>query len=413
MYTARVEDAQPLDASDLFTELPAGVDATLRRLRESGHAAVLVGGCVRDRLLGGSAADFDVATGASPEDLLAVLRRAIPIGGRHGTVMQPTADGPVDVTSFRAHGGLEADLAHRDFTINAMAWDPSNGRLIDPFGGRRDLAERRLRAVGSAAERFDEDPLRALRAARLVAVLDLEPASDVPPAMRQARSGLARVARERIRHEIEQLIVGIRAERGLRLLRETGIESDLAPGVREDAAAVVARLPRDGTLRLAAWLRGTRAERILIGLRFPRRTTARVAHLLRQHPIGADVNPKRDVAVRRLIRRAHEAEIPGLIALRRAEIAVDPAASEADLAALERCEAAIERVRRSGALALHRFDLALDGREVMQLLGCGPGPQVGRALRHLTERVIEDPGANRPDRLREILAAWREDGSGG
>jgi len=107
------------------------------------------------------------------------------------------------------------------------------------------------------------------------------------------------------------------------------------------------------------------------------------------------------------------AEIHGLIALRRAEIAVDPAASEADLAALERCEAAIERVRRSGALALHRFDLALDGREVMQLLGCGPGPQVGRALRHLTERVIEDPGANRPDRLREILAAWREDGSGG
>ena len=409
MYTDDVKPAPVQAPSDLFRELPAGVCAVLTRLMEAGHAAFLVGGCVRDRLRGEEIADFDIATAAGWIEILALFPRAIPIGLRHGTVMQPTPDGPVDITSFRSGGDLETDLAHRDFAINAIAYDPQHKTLVDPFGGRRDLAEHRLRAVGRAEDRFREDPVRALRAARMVASLDFDPDPEFLGAMAGARPGLQRAARERLRHEIEQLMLAPQAQRGLAMLRESGIEADIAPGTGKDAIAVVGALPPDLRLRLAGWLRGTQAARILGKLRFPRRTVAAVAHLLRNHPIGSDLNPKRDVAVRKLIKRAHEDNIAALCTLRRAELMVRSDDTEAELEALRRIEAAIERVRRAGALALHRFDLAIDGGGVMNALGCGPGRHVGLALRYLTDRVIEDPEANTPEALRALLTEWDAD----
>ena len=155
--------------------LPEHVLRAVRRLREAGHETVLVGGCVRDLLGGAQPGDHDLATAAAPAAVLALFPRAIPIGLRHGTVMLPDPAGPIDVTSFRGNGTLADDLAHRDFTVNAIAYDPLAPRLVDPFDGRGDLAAKRLRAVGSAADRFAEDPLRALRAARLRASLDLRP----------------------------------------------------------------------------------------------------------------------------------------------------------------------------------------------------------------------------------------------
>lgn len=402
-----MEPNSPTERTDAFRDLPDGVVSVIECLTTAGHEAYLVGGCVRNLLLGEAVTDYDVTTSASPDAALGLFPRAVPIGLHHGTIMVPSPDGPVDVTSFRAGPDLAADLARRDFTINAIAFDCEAGAFVDPFDGRTDLAEKRLRSVGAAEDRFREDPLRMLRAARLAATLEFALDPTIEPAMAAARPSLATVARERIRSELERLFSAADPSAGLAILRRTGIEAGLAPGIAADAIDVVAALPPDDVdLRLAAWLRGTLAPRILGELRFPRRTRQHVAHLLRLHPFGAGVNPKRDAAVRKLIKQARLEDVAGLCALRRAELSLRAPAGEADLAQLDRVEAAIARVLEAGALALRRFDIAISGREVMEILGCGPGRRVGQALRFLTDAVVEDPAANEPARLRELLDGW-------
>jgi tRNA nucleotidyltransferase (CCA-adding enzyme) len=401
--------------SRLLRALPPPVETLARQLHAAGHAAFLVGGCVRDFLRGLAVHDFDLATSASAEQVLALFPRAIPIGLQHGTVMLPTAAGPVDITTFRAGPRLEDDLAHRDFTVNAIAFDLETGRLVDPWDGGADLAAGRLRAVGSAAERLSEDPLRALRGARLVATLGLAPDPSFEAALPRVRPLLAGVARERIRAELVALLLGPGAANGLSLLQRSGLAGLLAPGVLADAPAVVGALPPELPLRMAAWLRGTRTSAVLTALRFPRRLSQRVALLLRIHPIEAAADPESDTSVRRLLQRAGAENVAFLVALRRAELTAgtlapgfDAPGSLARVAALER---AIERVQAAGTLALHRLDLALDGRAVMQALGCRPGRTVGAALRYLTERVLEDPARNTPEALRALLLDWRTVGA--
>jgi tRNA nucleotidyltransferase (CCA-adding enzyme) len=384
--------------------VPAAVRAVLERLRAGGHAAHLVGGCVRDLVRARAAQDWDVATDAAPERVLELFPRAVPTGLHHGTVMVPTASGPVDVTRYRAGPRLLDDLAHRDFTVNALAWDPADGKLLDPFAGLEDLGRGCLRCVGDPVQRLAEDPLRALRAARFLAQLPLEPDPALERALPAAAAALDGVAPERLRAELAALLVAPRAGRALELLRRSGIEARLAPGCAPDAPAVVDALPPDLELRLAGWLRRARAAALLARLRFSRRGAERVERLLRLHPIEERADPAREATVRRLLSRAGEEDTERLLALREAELAATP-----DPAAAERVRAlrrALERVRASGRLALGRRDLALDGAAVMETIGRGPGPHVGRALRALTERVLEDPGCNTAERLREILRDW-------
>jgi tRNA nucleotidyltransferase (CCA-adding enzyme) len=393
--------------------VPGPVLRVVQSLTDAGHPSFLVGGCVRDLLRGSPPVDYDIATPAGPAEVLRVFPRAIPIGIRHGTVMVPTASGPVDITTYRQGGSIEEDLAHRDFTMNALAYDPGRPRLLDPFDGRADLARGLLRAVRDARERFAEDPLRALRGARLAASFSLDVDPAVEDAMAAALPGLREVARERVRHELGGLLLAPDPARGLELLRRAGIEADLAPNAAPDAPAVIAALPADLGLRLAGWLRGTRATPILRRLRFSRRVTGRVERLLRWHPIEVGVVPSREASVRRHLKRVGERNAEALLLLRRAELHHGAAAAsleaKAGLERVEALEAGIERVRRVGQLALQRHDLAIDGEQVMQLLGRGPGPVVGRALRYLTERVVEDPTCNRPEALRKLLEAWARD----
>jgi tRNA nucleotidyltransferase (CCA-adding enzyme) len=303
------------------------------------------------------------------------------------------------VTSTRPGASLEDDLVRRDFTVNAMAFDPLGRRFVDPWGGRADLAAGRLRCAGSAAERLREDPVRALRAARFAATLPLLPDAELEAALPACADALDDVAPERIRRELEALLAGARAGRGVALLRRTGLEARLVPGAPDDAALVIDRLPPDTELRWAAWLRGTRAESILARLRVPRRSAERVIRLLGLHPIDAQADPGSPVSLRRILSRAGDDGVAALLALREAELGAGAAGQE-PLAALR---AAFERERGRQDLALHRLDLALDGRAVMEVLDCRPGPMVGRALRWLTERVLEDPTLNTAERLREIL----------
>jgi tRNA nucleotidyltransferase/poly(A) polymerase len=387
----------------VFDTLPEPVRAVLATLCEAGHEAVLVGGCVRDRAQDVPIHDWDVATAATAKDLLSLFPRAVPIGLRFGTVMVPTASGPVDVTHYRGPT-LHEDLARRDFTVNAVAFDPQTGRVIDPFSGLADLAQRRLRAVGRAEDRLREDPLRALRAARLVAELGMTLDPGLGEALVAQAAALPRVASERIRAELDRMLLAPSPAAGIAVLRASGLEAVLVPGARPDAGTVVAAAPPDLALRWAAWLRGTAVASVLARCRVPGARRLEIETLLSLHPVERVLDDG-DRGVRRLRRRAQgEETLERLLALREAECrtgsAPDPEAVRAALIRLR------ERLAETRDQAVARPQLAIGGEEVMAELGIDPGPRVGAALRHLLERVIEEPAENTPERLHAALQRW-------
>ena len=206
--------------------LPGGVARCLAVLRGAGHAAHPVGGCVRDLLLGRRPGDFDVCTSARPEQTMALFDRTVPTGVKHGTVTVLTEGGPVEVTTFRREGGyadgrhpdgvsfdvgLTEDLARRDFTINAMALGP-DGAVIDPFGGRTDLAAGLIRCVGDPDTRFAEDALRMFRAIRFAAQLGFAIEENTMAAVGRNAHRAALVSGERIKVELEKTLLSPRPE---------------------------------------------------------------------------------------------------------------------------------------------------------------------------------------------------------
>ena len=192
-----------------------GLSEVVRRLRGDGRAAFAVGGGVRDGLLGLPVAEWDVATDARPERVLVLFERTFPIGLEHGTVGVRIGDETVEVTTFRTDvatdgrravvrfgASLEEDLARRDFTINAVAWDPADGQVHDPFGGLDDLATGRLRTVGDPDRRLVEDYLRVLRAFRFAARFDLEIDPATRSALERHAGGVTGLSGERVRDEL-------------------------------------------------------------------------------------------------------------------------------------------------------------------------------------------------------------------
>ncbi|MEF2964320.1 CCA tRNA nucleotidyltransferase [Paenibacillus sp. M1] len=216
----------------------------LKRLRETGFQAYFVGGCVRDELMGRPVHDMDIATSAKPEEVIALFDRTVPTGIQHGTVTVLMNGQAFEVTTFRKEAEYEdhrhpssvefveeltSDLRRRDFTMNAMACDES-GRITDVFGGRRDIEAGVIRCVGDAAERFDEDALRMMRAVRFASVFAFRPAKSLWAALRGGRAKIAYIAMERIRAELEKIVLGPYPLRGLALLQRSGLlESVKAP----------------------------------------------------------------------------------------------------------------------------------------------------------------------------------------
>lgn len=225
----------------LMASVPADVRRFARVLIDAGYGAWLVGGAVRNLMLGrrpGGDWDWDIATGAPPDRVQRLYRRTIPTGIRHGTVTVLFADRRFEVTTFRTDsrysdgrrpdsvrfaGTIDEDLARRDFTINAIAIDLAAGALRDPHGGRADLAARRLRTVGSARERFAEDGLRPFRGCRLAAELNLTVDADTVRAMRAAVPTARRVAAERVCEELRRLLAAPAPSVGLHLLERAGL----------------------------------------------------------------------------------------------------------------------------------------------------------------------------------------------
>lgn len=436
-------------------------------------ALVAVGGCVRDRLLGRGQDDWDLATALLPDEVLrratAAGLRALPTGLQHGTVTILAEGHPFEITTFRGDGaysdgrhpdtvilgvGLHEDLARRDFTLNAMALpvgrvgDPNwADHVVDPFGGRDDLAKGLLRAVGDPLARFGEDGLRPFRACRFAAQLGftVEPATlaAIPRRLEVA----AKVAAERVATELTKLLLGVHAPQGLRLLEATGLLDLWLPELRpmvgcaqnrhhrldvwEHTLEVIRCAPRDPALRWAALLHdvgkpATRtldaageahfydherasealAIRILQRLKGSRQLQDQVAALVRHH--GAHPDPAwGDAACRRLLRRLQQ---HGLTLERWASFRL------ADLQGKgfgpdHQAEEHAAVVARLSALAAQRPPLevkalALDGQALMTLAGRRGGPWLGELQRHLLEQVIEAPGANSPAVLETEARRW-------
>jgi tRNA nucleotidyltransferase (CCA-adding enzyme) len=393
--------------------VPAEILEVARTLQHAGHAAVLVGGAVRDVLLGLPAEDWDLATSATPTEVQSAFRRTVPTGIDHGTitvlVRSPGRPGPVpvEVTTFRGeadyidgrrpsavvfHRSLVDDLARRDFTVNALAWDPWAVAFTDPFGGLADLEASALRAVGDPVLRFSEDGLRTMRAVRLCATRQfaLEPATAA--AIPGALAVLAKVSRERVHVELVKLLAADVPSLGLVPMHDTGIwPLVLAPlddAERGAAIDAVDRLPNDAVLRLArlqlphARARSTAlVDATLDGLRLGRGERSRLAALLGPGSLAL-------------------ADAGDPLAIRRACARLGRDHLESALALLDASDD--RRAQVHGAIAgapLSAAELAVKGRDLVAAGIATPGPQLGVLLGQLFEHALAHPEDNTSERL--------------
>lgn len=411
------------------------------RLEERGWRAYLVGGCVRDRLLGRPLKDVDIATSARPEDVMALFERTEPTGLAHGTVTVILKGKPFEVTTFRTESGysdgrrpdavrfiddIEQDLARRDFTVNAMAL-AKDGRLVDPFGGRRDLENRILRAVGDPRLRFEEDALRMLRAIRFAAEygLSIEPATWRAIVAMAPRIGL--IATERVRMELERITEGRDPARGYLLLKESGLAGHFRTPLPlerlpDDTRAALGRLTEtgDGTVR---WIRlfaalgceSGEAAGLMRRLTFSNRRTEDISTALAFGAGAGSLAGRTDDGASRAFKRLVLRHGPQAARRWLDAAALAPDADGAFLDAARRW--------LTDMPARELKELAAGGRDLIAA-GLAPGPAVGRLLERLLERVALGELANRRELLigealkmaRDGLAqdgpAGREEGEG-
>jgi tRNA nucleotidyltransferase (CCA-adding enzyme) len=413
----------PVMRRDLCERIPAPVMSVARRLREAGHPVYVVGGALRDLLLGREPCDWDLATPARPEEMRPLFAgwRVMEVGARHGTlgVVPPAAPGVraptvVQVTTFRTEGpyrdfrhpeyvrfvaDLYQDLSRRDFTVNALALDPFTGELHDPYGGQGDMQRGLIRAVGNAESRFREDAIRPLRAFRLVSEYGWEIEAATAQAIANCAPLLERVARERVRVELEHILGGPHAGKALRLMAAHGLLQRVFPGVEPSAVPwdAIDRCPARLELRLVLLLEGmagggtAAAEGWLARWRFPSRVAQRFRALVVHRPDRSllEADPGR---LRRWIGSAGRDLIPDLVELARARW---PERGE-ELA--RRVRAELERGVPAGV-----EELPLSGHDVMAVLNLPPGPRVGQILRELLQMVWDDPSLNDRAALLELL----------
>ena len=423
-----------------------------------GFQCHLVGGAVRDILMGRPHTDFDIATDAHPEQVAPLFKRVIPTGIRHGTVTVHFKGTTFEVTTFRtdaAYGdgrhpdaviftpSLAADLSRRDFTINAIAFDLLTHRVHDPHEGQADIQRRIIRAIGDPYARFHEDGLRPLRACRFAAQLSFGVEKATRAAIPGALDVLSGISAERVRDELLKILESPLPSVGLLLMRETGILGVVLPELLEgvdvkqgsfhchdvfmhslyacDAA------PRDSrVLRLAALLHDVGKPRvrgaapdgrptfhghesvsadmtreILLRLKLPNEVIRETAHLVAHHMFNYQ-EEWTGSAVRRFIARVGEDAIDDVMALRRADqIGMCPENAGYFPQGLALLAQRVKKTMEEGrAFTVSR--LAVNGNDIMERLGVDPGPRVGIILKELLQAVIDDPALNKQDKLLEI-----------
>ena len=436
--------------------MPAGAAFVLQRLKENGFQGYVVGGCVRDSLLGRAPKDWDVCTDALPEEMQRVFRdqHVIETGLKHGTLTVMYDHEPYEVTTFRVDGeytdhrhpdevrfvkNVVDDLARRDFTVNAMAWNPQSG-LVDAFGGQEDLRAGVIRCVGEADRRFGEDALRIMRALRFASVYGFDIEAETAAAVHRLKDTLRDVAAERIRVELAKLLCGQGAGKMLREYADVffAILPQMAPmhgfdqrtpyhayDVWEHTVRAVENAPPTETLRLTMLLHDAGkpaaftvdeqgvghahghhrlsaeiAAEVLAYLRLDNATRDRILMLVEHH--DWPLSTERTLLKRRLNRLGEEA-LYQLIEVQRADALGKGTEAAADV------EARTETLRQAlTALLAERpcvtlRDMAVNGRDLMAE-GIAHGRQLGETLNWLLAEVLNE---RLPNEREALLSAAR------
>ncbi|MBO7338875.1 MAG: CCA tRNA nucleotidyltransferase [Lachnospiraceae bacterium] len=442
-------------------QIPENAQKILTALQEAGYEAYVVGGCVRDSILGRVPQDWDVTTSARPEQVKELFRRTIDTGIQHGTVTVMMGNEGYEVTTYRIDGkyednrhpsevtftpSLEEDLKRRDFTINAMAYNPKEG-LVDLFGGMEDIRKKVIRCVGDPKARFGEDALRILRAVRFSAQLGYAIDEATKQAICELAPSLVNISAERIHVELEKLLVSDHPE-FLKVAYETGITKVVLPefdacmetpqkhphhffNVGDHTLESIRLAPKDRILRWTMLLHdvgkpdcltvdtdGTThfyghpklgeemARNILRRLKSDNDTIYMVCKLVRYHDYGNEDEPDLRF-VRKAINKIGEDAFPKIFEVWRADIlAQSEYLREEKLAKVAKWQALYEEILSKNQCVSLKT-LAITGNDLIGL-GMKPGKQIGDVLATLLEEVLEEPERNRPEvlseRAKELIA---------
>jgi len=384
-----------------ITAPPEHIASILEKITSEGFDAFLVGGCVRDTVMGRAIHDWDLATSAAPVDVARLFSKTILTGEKFGTVSIVLPDCTVEVTTFRTEGeyqdgrrpknvefvtSLEDDLSRRDFTINAMAVS-IEGKLIDPYGGIKDIQAGIIRCVGGPNTRFSEDALRMFRALRLAAELGFEIEPDTLQAIYANAGMAARISTERIRIEMEKTLMSKRPEITGEMIMVGLLERYMIiSGKRPDGLEKIAELPFDAKLRWCAF----------VALLSERRYISSAADLLNDLHLDSKT-------VKTCLRALTIENFPD------DRTGIKRLLSNYDIDAV-RCSASASDIIKGGCAlsstdeiiasgeCIEMRDLALSGSDLIDL-GYPPGRELGDTLKKLLEYVLENPECNERDTL--------------
>ncbi len=452
-------DFNPSAGSGL--SIPKEVQETAQKLIGAGFEAFLVGGCVRDLIMKYEPKDWDITTSAEPKKIQEIFPESV-YENDFGTVGVKTGSDDetlkiIEVTTFRLEGKytdkrhpdeikfaekIEDDLDRRDFAMNAIALnlDAKDKKLIDPHGGLNDISKKVISTVGDPSTRFEEDALRLMRAVRFAAQLGFEIEHETARAIRENAGLLEMIAKERVRDELTKIIMARRAAEGIIFLEDLGLLRYVIPELREGIAIgqnkhhiytvfdhnvralnYTAEKGYSLEVRLAALLhdigkpKSKRGEgvdstfynhevigarmtaKIMDSLRFSKEIIEKVVHLVRCHLFYYNVGEVTEAGVRRFISRVGIESIDDLIKIRQAD-RIGSGVPKAKPYKLRHLLFMIDKVRHD---PVHPKMLAMDGNELMKLLGIEPGPRVGKILMILLEDILDDPAKNTKEYLSE------------
>lgn len=465
-------------------EIPTIIKKIIKKLTESGYEAYIVGGCVRDYLRDVEPTDWDITTSAKPAEIQKLFPESAKYDNKFGTVTVTEVEGEksdvgeIEITTYRAEeaysdkrhpdkvkfvDNIKDDLARRDFTINAMAMEvqskkdevrskkdegrsekkeSSDFRIIDPFGGEKDLEEKLIRTVGEPKERFQEDALRLMRAVRFASTLNFTIEQETVEAIKEQAPTIKEIAFERVHDELVKMLMHKRAHFGIMYLSETGLLKHIIPELEQGLGVTqnfhhiydcfyhgayslryAAKYGYNLNVRLAALLHdigkpptkehlgyhahfynhaqvgADMTEKALRRLKFPKKRIEKIKILVKEHLFYYDVDQVTESGVRRLLRRVGKKNIKELLQVRISE-RKGSGVPKAQPYRLRHLKYMLEKV---AADPISPEMLEIDGNDIMEILGIEPGPKVGLYLEALLQEVLDEPKKNNSDYLKKRL----------
>jgi len=414
-------------------DIDPGALFIIKRLNGSGYEALVVGGCIRNLIMGKEAHDWDITTKATPEEISGVFKefKVIPVGKKFGTVTVVIEHTNYEVSTFKKNKSVQTpnlleDLRHRDFTINALAWKDGEG-VIDYFNGLEDIKQKIIRGVENPCKRIEEDPLRMLRAVRLACELDFKIDKATLQAIEENSTLTKKVSPERIRDEFTKILLSNYPRRGFILLHRLGLLRFIIPELQKCAGIyrenfregedlleqildMAASLPPDLNLRLSVLLYNIKSTshldekkeaivKILKRIKFKNAVIKKVTVLTKEN--WQALNFSKKINIRQLAFRIGMENLEDAWELKKALIKGSRSSERFKLAEIERAENNTrETLQERPPVSLK--DLAVNGKDLIEL-GCKEGKELGKILKKLLEIIIDRPELNKKKILVKLL----------